>query len=140
MSRRFIWAHYLRRTPSSPPSYLVLALDPIGGATTVPRPPLHPSPTHHDQVIAQSDHLGSANDRPTLAAVTVAARAAVTVTGAVGLVAEQVQVDEVETEAAPTYATLATRATIATTAGPAGLEQRQHGPSGQQLNVLAVDL
>jgi hypothetical protein len=61
-------------------------------------------------------------------------------TGQVGLVTEQVDVDEVGTEAASTDATRTTQSAVAATATPNGAEQRQHGTRWQQLHALLVEL
>src|SRR5262249_23350792 len=83
----------------------------------------------------------SAEQRPTVTTAGSAARATDSVTGTVGLVAEQVDVQEVHTNATPAGAARAASATVATTTTVAtNAEQRHHGASRQQLHVLAVDL
>jgi hypothetical protein len=70
-----------------------------------------------------------------------AAGAAKAVTGAVGLVSEQVDVQEIKTEAAPADAAVAAHAAVAATAAAApSAEQGQDGTGWQQLDVLLVDL
>src|SRR5262249_8350835 len=94
------------------------------------------------RVVTRSrDKPVSAAQRPTVAAVTGATLTADTITSVVGLVAEQVDVEDVQADPAAAHAALATRTTVAAATGIAiGAEQRHHSPGWQQLRVLAVDL
>src|SRR5918998_2561829 len=71
-----------------------------------------------------------------VAAVSAATRAANAVTGAVGLRAQRIDVQQVNADATLAVATVATRTTIAA----AGHEQGQDSTRGEQLHVLAVDV
>jgi hypothetical protein len=115
---------------------LIDLLDVGGGWSHSGHPPLADGATH-DQVITSS-----AADSPTLTAVTGATRATRTITGAVDLVTEQVEVDEVQAESAPADTTGAAVATVAATAAAVttAADHRHDGTGRQQLDVLAVNL
>jgi hypothetical protein len=76
---------------------------------TATRPPLPTNDVVHDQVIAGLRQPDSATQGATGTAVAGATGTADAVASIVGLVAEQVEVDEVDTKATPADATLATR-------------------------------
>jgi hypothetical protein len=89
-----------------------------------------PAIARRDQVIVPRHQLGSAPEGSTKTTIGVAACAAESISGAVGLVTEQVDVQEVQAETTATGATLAPDAAISTTAAStAGAEQRHHGTS-----------
>ena len=73
-----------------------------------------------------------------VATVSAAASTANAVTRAVGLAAQQVDVQDVEADAALAVATIATFAAVAALAA-AGDEQGQDGTGREQLHVLSVD-
>jgi hypothetical protein len=105
------------------------------------RPPLPSNSPPHDYPDRQRHWLNSAGDRPTLTTIGAAARTTESVTCAVGLVTEQVEVDEVETKATPAGAARATGTAVAAPPSAAtSAEHRHHGTGRQQLHVLAIDL
>jgi hypothetical protein len=91
-------------------------------------------------MITQRHQRDSAPGRSAGTADTAAALAAPAVTGVIGLFAEQVNVDEVEVEAALADTAGSGRTTVAATAAAGGAEQRQDGTGRQQLHVLPIEL
>jgi hypothetical protein len=84
---------------------------------------------------------GSAPESSTSTTIGVAARATDSVTGFIVLVAEQVDVQEVNTKTTLALATVAPDAAIAAPAAvTVRAEQRHHGTSRQQLHVLSLNL
>jgi hypothetical protein len=82
----------------------------------------------------------SAVDGASGTTITGTARSAIATTCSVGLIAQQVDVDEVGAEAAVALATSATHAALATTATTDCAEQRHHGTARQQLGTLPIEL
>ncbi|HWR47212.1 MAG TPA: hypothetical protein VN327_06295 [Pseudonocardiaceae bacterium] len=107
---------------------------------TATQPPRPANGAAHDQVATRHGQLDSAAHGSTFTADAIAASAAGTVASTVGLVAEQVDVEDVKTEAATADAALATPAAVTATAATTSAEHRQDGTGRQQLHVLTIDL
>jgi hypothetical protein len=69
-----------------------------------------------------------------------ATRSPIATTCGIGLVAQQVDVDEIGTQATPADATAATDTALATTASADGADQRHQRPLRQQLGTLPLEL
>ncbi|MBV8995345.1 MAG: hypothetical protein JO287_16980 [Pseudonocardiales bacterium] len=82
----------------------------------------------------------SAAEGPSGATVTGSTRTAEAATRSVGLITQQVDVDEVGTNASPADATAATDTTLATTAPTNRAEQGHQGTARQQLGMLPIEV
>jgi hypothetical protein len=86
-------------------------------------------------------HLFSSTaDIPSATTITGATHSAVTATRGIGLVAQQVDVDEVGPQASPADAAAATDAAVATTAYTDGADQGHQGPVREQLGTLPIEV
>jgi hypothetical protein len=83
------------------------------------------------------DSATDGSSGPTIAGAT---HAAVAATRGVGLITQQVDVDEVGTQASPADAAAATDATLATTATTDCGEHGHQGTARQQLGTLSIEV